>query len=134
MIQMSRNISLWVISFLTVFALMVPASANVWRSSTGNIFRFQEDGSMTILRANGSADAGRWWWTNYGYSGQFVIFGDPDTYTVFISPYNSTAEVRWRNNVSFWNYFGSRGEKADTTSETGWFMAVPATLRPLKAD
>ena len=76
MIQMSRNISLWVISFLTVFALMVPASANVWRSSTGNIFRFQEDGSMTILRANGSADAGRWWWTNYGYSGQFVIFGE----------------------------------------------------------
>ena len=118
---------------LTLVLLASPAQANVWRSSSGNIFRFQENGNMTILRVDGSSGGGRWWWTRYGYEGAYQLYGDPTLYRVFINPYAQTAEVHSPGRVTYWSYLGSRGAAdADETSEAGWMMAVPATLRPMK--
>lgn len=115
---------------LLVSFLFAPAMANVWRSDGyGTIFRFQPDGRMTVLRNDGSTAYGRWWWIAYGSQGAYQL--GAQTHYVYIQ--GNRAEVHSPTGVATWTYLGSRGQAdADETSEAGWMMAVPATLRPAK--
>ncbi len=54
------------------FFLIVPAAASTWRSTSGNIFNFQPNGSVTVYHPNGTQSQGTWWWISqnqqFGYS------------------------------------------------------------------
>jgi hypothetical protein len=48
--------------FVVLLLFASPSQAQVWRSSSGNIFRFQPGGNMTVIYSNGGGANGSWWW------------------------------------------------------------------------
>lgn len=116
---------------LAFFLLLAPLQAQVWRSSTGNIFRFHSDSSLDVLNVDGGSSHGRWWWGNPPHHGVFQLWGDPTTYNVYVQ--GSTASVHFNGKTTYWTYLGARGpqgEEVESTPDRGWFLATPATLRP----
>ena len=115
----------------TLMLLSLPTEAQVWRSSTGNIFRFHSNNAVTVMHTNGTTSNGRWWWTYPNSNASFQLWGDHSLYNIYIHGY--TASVEWGTGVtSQWTFVAHRGSKGsqERAADTGWFMAVPGTLRP----
>jgi hypothetical protein len=113
------------------FLLAVPSQAQVWRSSTGNIFRFHADSSVDVLNIDGGSSHGRWWWGSPPHHGVFQLWGDPTTYNVYVQ--GNTASVYFNGKTTYWTYLGTRGPKGGEVkgeADRGWLMATPTTLRP----
>lgn len=106
---------------LVVLLAALPAQAHVWRSSTGNIFRFQSNGTYTILQTNGGSYTGRWWWVQPGYKAEYM-YGST-RYLVYIQGTSARVYMNDRGNPSYWTYLGSRGASdKDETAAEAWFM------------
>lgn len=114
-----------------VLLAATPAQAQVWRSSTGNIFRFHSDYSVDVLNVDGGSSHGRWWWGYAPHHGVFELWGDNTTYHVYVE--GSSARVYFNGKTTYWSYMGSRGaEEEGGERYRGWFMPVPSSIRPLK--
>jgi hypothetical protein len=112
-----------VLAFAVLF-VSLPAQASVWRSSTGNIFRFQNDGTYTVLYANGASYRGNWWWVQPGYKGEYIA--QDGRYLVYIEGQSARVYYNDRGNPSYWSYLGSRGAGDEDDTESGaWFMEPP---------
>ncbi len=104
----------------------LPAYAGAWRSSTGNIFRFQSNGNCSFLGTNGQVLNGRWWWYNQSAGVfQYQFFGGAGVYQVQMhNNYNAT--VYGGSGVTYWSRLAGRGgedeDNKDHGAESGWFM------------
>lgn len=122
MVLLRRTQKLLVI--LLFLCIAVPAQAHVWRSSTGNIFRFQNNGTYTVLHPNGAARSGNWWWVRPGYKAEYM-YGSTRM-LVYIDGQTARVYQNDRGNPSYWSYLGSRGGgEVDTTKSNSWFMEIP---------
>lgn len=109
-----------VILSMMVLALLaaLPASASTWRSSTGNVFRFQGNGSYTVMRPNGSTNWGRWWWVQHQAVFDYKENGSGQINRVYLQPVGAVCQS-WRGTFQ-WSQISSRGGE-DEKDDTGWF-------------
>lgn len=124
--RQKRTLILGLVFFFTV--ALLPAHAGAWRSSTGNIFRFQSNGNVSYVAVNGGSANGRWWWYNRS-AGQFQyqMYNGDGTYTVQMQG-NNQGVVYWpRGQVSYWVRLGGRGAADEDAKDmgaekSGWLM------------
>lgn len=112
---------------LVLLLATLPAQASAWRSTSGNIFRFQNNGGVTILYANGGAANGQWWWVRPGSKLEYYFYGNSTHYFLYING-NSGSVYKGYNEygpVNHWTFLGNRGGAEDEGPERGWLMAIP---------
>ena len=51
---------------LILFVLAAPTFASTWRSTSGNIFHFESNGTVILSQVGGRQLTGRWWWSQRG--------------------------------------------------------------------
>ncbi len=76
---MKSKLFRWSRVALLVFCLSLAASASTWRSTSGNIFTFYPDGSMTAY-LNGGQYSGYWWWISTNWKFGYQVNGFGNTY------------------------------------------------------
>lgn len=103
---------------LIVLAVLQPAQAGTWRSSTGNMFHFYPGGGMQAY-VQGSSYNGSWWWTRSPYQFQYNVRGR--THTVNIKGQGAVCSAAGAH-PSYWQQIASRGGETDKPDTTSWFM------------
>ncbi|HIB67364.1 MAG TPA: hypothetical protein EYO33_20230 [Phycisphaerales bacterium] len=107
-----------VITTLLLLAVLAPANASTWRSTSGNIFHFYSNGTIEGY-INGQVFSGRWWWSSRPYQFQFPWYGR--TATVNIKGNGGICYVPGYQ-PTYWTMLGSRGAKDDKPDNVSWFM------------
>lgn len=113
-----------VLVMLLLLAVLVPAQAGTWRSTSGNMFHFYPGGAMEAY-VNGYSYRGSWWWTRSPYQFQYSINGFNGYGTVDIKGNGAVANVPGQH-PQYWTQLGSRGGKTDKPDNRSWFMAQKA--------
>ena len=122
------------IILLLLLLLASAANASAWRSSTGNIFRFQSNGTYTVLMTNGGTVSGRWWWVRPGVKFEYQEYGYTGTSFVYINGNQATVCDYYDRPSSYWTFLSARGASEDNEiDETSWFAPVPVTPEPGKS-
>lgn len=124
---MKRHIVMPALVALALLAAAIPAQASAWRSSTGNIFRFQPNGYYTVLYANGGSLSGSWWWVCNGSEFAYQPGGKNYTRHVYIHGNSATNTDYYGGNATYWTWLGNRGAKSEAPPIKGWFMDAHST-------
>jgi hypothetical protein len=118
---MTKTLVLWFRVVLLTLCLTVAVSASTWRSTSGNVFTFYPDGSMTANVGGGQYN-GEWWWVSSNWKFGFRVYGFGDTY-VTMEGNGAIAQTAGKP-AQYWTLISSRGSTGESEPEDNrsWLM------------